>query len=112
MCPNGFLWVVAVTPWKSPGSLSSFIPLLMCNTVARFSPNHSGDFLPAQVSAEVSSRPLVELLSRDSAERKALMSLLGTRVDLEHRAQRWAETHRTPQRVEQLRLWEGDVGGQ
>ena len=35
------------------------IPLLMCNTVARFSSNHSGYFLPAQVSAEVSSRPFV-----------------------------------------------------
>lgn len=30
------------------------------------------------------------LLGHDSAERKALLSLLGTRVDLEHRAQRWA----------------------
>lgn len=35
------------------------VPLLRCNTLARFSPNRSGYFLPAQVSAEVSSRPLV-----------------------------------------------------
>ena len=58
------------------------------------------------------AQAVVELLSRDSAERKALMSLLGTRVDLEHRAQRWAETHRPPSRVEQLRLWEEGADGQ
>jgi hypothetical protein len=50
----------------------------------------------------------VELLSRDNAERKALMSLLGTRVDLEHRAQRWADTHRPGRKPEakQLGLWD------
>jgi hypothetical protein len=57
------------------------------------------------------AQAVVELLSRDSVERKALMSLLGTRVDLEHRAQRWADTHRPPPRVEQLRLWEYDADG-
>jgi hypothetical protein len=36
---------------------------------------------------------VVELLARDNPERKALESLLGTRVDLEERASRWAETH-------------------
>ena len=53
------------------------------------------------------AQAVVELLGRDSAERKALMSLLGTRVDLEHRAQRWAEVHRREPKVEvrQLGLW-------
>lgn len=55
------------------------------------------------------AQAVVELLSRDSVERKALMSLLGTRGDLEQRAQRWAETHRPPPRVEQLRLWEENI---
>jgi len=41
-------------------------------------------------------------------ECRALMSLLGTRADLEQRASRWAETHRREARVEakQLGLWE------
>jgi hypothetical protein len=49
----------------------------------------------------------VELLSRDNPERKALESLLGTRVDLETRAQRWAETHRREPKAEvkQLGFW-------
>ena len=36
--------------------------------------------------------------------------LLGTRVDLEHRAQRWAEVHRREPKVEvkQLGLWENE----
>ena len=55
------------------------------------------------------AQAVVELLSRDNAERKALMSLLGTWVDPEHRAQRWAETHPCPglkREMMQLRLWE------
>ncbi|MDY7075912.1 MAG: DUF1156 domain-containing protein [Chloroflexota bacterium] len=55
------------------------------------------------------AQAVVELLSRDNAERKALMSLLGTRVDLEQRAGRWAETHRPEPRVEQLKLWGEDL---
>jgi tetratricopeptide (TPR) repeat protein len=39
------------------------------------------------------AQAVVELLGRDSAERTALMSLLGTRGDLEMRAQRWVENH-------------------
>lgn len=57
------------------------------------------------------AQAVVELLSRDNAERKALMSLLGTRVDLEHRAQRWAERHRRePEaKVKQLQLWKEEA---
>ncbi len=40
------------------------------------------------------AQAIVELLPRDNAERKALLSLLGTRVDLESRALRWAEGQR------------------
>lgn len=52
------------------------------------------------------AQAVVELLPKDNPERKALMSLLGTRVDLESRAQRWAETHQVRERVEQLGLWD------
>jgi hypothetical protein len=50
------------------------------------------------------------LLSRDNPERKTLQSLMDTRVDLESRAQPWAETHRRAPRVviKQLGLWEGE----
>jgi adenine-specific DNA methylase len=53
------------------------------------------------------AQAMVELLPRDNAERKALMSLLGTRADLEQRASRWAETHRRERKPEskQLGLW-------
>ena len=53
------------------------------------------------------AQAVVELLGRESAERKALLSLLGTRGDLEMRAQRWAETHRRERKPEakQLGLW-------
>jgi sarcosine oxidase delta subunit len=56
------------------------------------------------------AQAIVELLSRDHAERKVLMSLLGTRVDLEHCASRWAETHRREAKpeVKQLGLWGED----
>jgi len=58
------------------------------------------------------AQAIVELLPRDNAERKALLSLLGTRVDLESRALRWAEGQRArvARGVEQLRLWEEDDG--
>ena len=39
------------------------------------------------------AQAVVELLARDNPERKALESLLGTRVDLEARASRWAAAH-------------------
>jgi adenine-specific DNA methylase len=57
------------------------------------------------------AQAMVELLPRDNAERKALMSLLGTRVDLEQRASRWAETHRreAPPEARQLGLWGEDA---
>ena len=58
------------------------------------------------------AQAIVELLPKDNAERKALMSMLGTRLDLESRAQRWAEAHRVPPQpqAQQLGLWE-DVSG-
>jgi hypothetical protein len=58
------------------------------------------------------AQAVVDLLGRDSAERTALMSLLGTRGDLEMRAQRWAERHpRAEAKVEVVQgmLW-GDEG--
>jgi hypothetical protein len=59
------------------------------------------------------AQAIVELLPRDNAERKALLSLLGTRVDLESRALRWAEGQRArvERGAEQLRLWEEDGDG-
>jgi hypothetical protein len=52
------------------------------------------------------AQAVVELLPKDNPERKALMSLLGTRLDLESRAQRWVETHRPAGKPKQLGLWE------
>lgn len=52
------------------------------------------------------AQAMVELLPKDNPERKALMSLLGTRLDLESRAQRWVETHRPAGKPKQLALWE------
>jgi hypothetical protein len=62
---------------------------------------HGGELWPV-------AQAVVELLSRDNPERKALESLLGTRMDLESRAQRWAETHRRAPKAkaQQLGLWE------
>ena len=59
------------------------------------------------------AQAIVELLPRDNAERKALLSLLGTRVDLESRALRWAEGQRArvARGPEQLRLWEDETDG-
>lgn len=54
------------------------------------------------------AQAIAELLPRDNPERKALLSLLGTRLDLESRAQRWAETHRPKPRPVQKRLWDDD----
>jgi hypothetical protein len=57
------------------------------------------------------AQAVVELLPRDNPERKALESMLGTRLDLESRARRWSETHRPGPRTEvvQGRLWEEDA---
>lgn len=57
------------------------------------------------------AQAIVELLPRDNAERKALLSLLGTRVDLESRALRWAEGQRArvARGPEQLSLWEEET---
>jgi putative DNA methylase len=53
------------------------------------------------------AQAMVELLPRDSYERKALMSMLGIRGDLESRAQRWAEANPSRHKPEpkQLGLW-------
>lgn len=53
------------------------------------------------------AQAMVELLPRDNLERKALMSMLGTRSDLESRAQRWVESNPIHQReiAQQLNLW-------
>jgi len=53
------------------------------------------------------AQAMVELLPRDNLERKALLSMLGTRGDLESRAQRWVEANPFHQReiVKQLNLW-------
>jgi hypothetical protein len=50
------------------------------------------------------AQAVVELLPRDNPERKALESMLGTRLDLES----WAETHRPRPRDEvvQGKLWD------
>lgn len=57
------------------------------------------------------AQAVVELLPKDNPERKALMSLLGTRLDLESRAQRWAETRRPAMVAEQLTLWQENGDG-
>lgn len=62
------------------------------------------------------AQAVVELLARDNPERKALESLLGTRVDLEERASRWAAAHPHVEAREedtsmvQGALWEEDEG--
>ncbi len=57
------------------------------------------------------AQAVVELLPKDNPERKALLSLLGTRLDLESRAQRWVETQRPQVREVQGRLWDDDEDG-
>jgi putative DNA methylase len=52
------------------------------------------------------AQAVAELLPHDNPQRKALESMLGTRMDLESRARQWAETYQPPARVEQLKLWE------
>lgn len=52
------------------------------------------------------AQAVAELLPRDNPQRKALESMLGTRMDLESRARQWAETYQPSARVEQLKLWE------
>ncbi|MFQ5615039.1 MAG: hypothetical protein ACE5GO_01035, partial [Anaerolineales bacterium] len=53
------------------------------------------------------AQAIVELLPKDTPESKALNSMLGTRTDLESRAQRWAERNPRRERAEarQLGLW-------
>ena len=53
------------------------------------------------------AQAMVELLPRDNTERKALMSMLGTRGSLEQRALRWAEANPIQYKPEpkQLGLW-------
>jgi hypothetical protein len=56
------------------------------------------------------AQAMVELLPRDNNERKALMSMLGIRGDLESKAQRWAEANPSRHQPEpkQLGLWGED----
>jgi putative DNA methylase len=53
------------------------------------------------------AQAIVELLPRENEERKALMSMLGTRASLESQAQRWSERTQvyTPS-VQQMSLWD------
>ncbi len=62
---------------------------------------------PLTASRAMTLAALIDAPAADEAARKALLSLLGTRVDLESRAQRWAETHHRAEREEvvQLGLW-------
>jgi len=57
------------------------------------------------------AQAVVELLPKDNEERKALLSMLGTRLDLESRAQRWAERHQRPPgpQVVQGESWENEA---
>jgi hypothetical protein len=48
--------------------------------------------------------PAPHRLPHDSAERKALTSLLGTRAGLEWRASRWTATHRREPKPEAKQL--------
>ncbi|MBZ0275668.1 MAG: DUF1156 domain-containing protein [Anaerolineae bacterium] len=50
------------------------------------------------------AQAVVELLPRDHPERRALESMLGIRVDIESRAQKWAETQYKP-KPKQMTLW-------
>ncbi len=63
---------------------------------------HGGEMWPV-------AQAMVELLPRDNLERKSLLSMLGTRGDLESRAQRWVESNPVRQHeraaVKQLTLW-------
>jgi len=63
----------------------------------------------ARAEAEMVGAQLVDLATLDT-DLTHSVSLLGTRVDLEHRAQRWAEAHRREPKVEvrQLGLWENE----
>ena len=62
---------------------------------------------PLTASRAMTLAALIDAPAADEAARKALLSLLGTRVDLETRAQRWVETHHRVERAEvkQLGLW-------
>ncbi len=54
------------------------------------------------------AQAIAGLLPKESAERKALDGMLGTRLDLESRAQRWADTHKPPPRIVQGKLWDDE----
>jgi adenine-specific DNA methylase len=60
---------------------------------------HEGDMWPV-------TQAIVELLPKNNAERNALMSLLGTRIDLESRARDWLERNPPEPKATQLRLFE------
>lgn len=60
---------------------------------------HGGDMWPV-------AQAIVELLPKNNGERNALMSLLGTRLDLESRARDWLERHPPQPKVTQLSLFE------
>jgi adenine-specific DNA methylase len=51
------------------------------------------------------AQAVVELLPREHPERRALESMLGIRVDIESRAQKWAETQYKPKH-QQMSLWD------
>lgn len=54
------------------------------------------------------AQAVVELLPRDNPERKSLESMLGIRVDIESRAQKWAATNTPKPQPKQLALWNDD----
>jgi putative DNA methylase len=62
---------------------------------------HGGDMWPV-------AQAIVELLPKNNSERNALMSLLGTRLDLESRARDWLERNPPQPQVTQLSLFENE----
>jgi adenine-specific DNA methylase len=56
------------------------------------------------------AQALIELLPRNDTERKALLSMLGTRLNLESQAQRWAQENRLRRQppVQQTTLWDDE----
>jgi putative DNA methylase len=59
---------------------------------------YGGDMWPV-------AQAIVELLPKNNGERNALMSLLGTRLDLESRARDWLERHPAQPKATQLSLF-------
>lgn len=62
---------------------------------------HGGDMWPV-------AQAIVELLPKNNGERNALMSLLGTRLDLESRARDWLDRNPPQPKVTQLSLFGDD----